>query len=198
MNSAVSARSASGSAQPAAGSSLMPADRLMILSAITASPGTATAAAVIAVGLACSAVSLRARMATPNRSGASAGNARGDQACHAARTVRSWQPCAGRESDSPGPTPPHARCRSSGTGSRRRSLGSRRKNGPRARRRSNNKLRALSTVATCRCCSCRGPEQHLDITPRPCPKIGEADTDHQPLPRGRRTFTCNRLPRSAA
>jgi hypothetical protein len=40
-----------------------------------------------------------------------------------------------------------------------------------------------STVATCRCCGCRGPEQHLHATPWPRPKIGEADTDHQPVQR---------------
>jgi hypothetical protein len=40
-----------------------------------------------------------------------------------------------------------------------------------------------ATVATCRCCGCRGPEQHLHATPWPRPKIGEADTDHQPVQR---------------
>jgi hypothetical protein len=59
------------------------------------------------------------------RSCATVGSARGDPACHAAQTVCSLQLCAGRESDSPGSTPPHARCRSYGTGRRRLSLGSR-------------------------------------------------------------------------
>src|SRR5258708_38775641 len=44
------------------------------------------------------------------------------------------------------------------------------------------KLRALTTVRTFRCCSCRGPEQSLDSTPPPRRKIGQADADHQPVP----------------
>ena len=96
---------------------------------------------------------------------ASAGSARGDRACHAARTVRSWPPRAGRESDSPGSTPPHARCHSYGTGRRRLSLGSRPRKWPACA--GNEKLRTFSTAATCRCCSCcQGPEQHPNSTPR--------------------------------
>jgi hypothetical protein len=112
---------------------------------------------------------------------------RGDRGCHGARAVRSWQSRAGRESGSPGSTPPRARCGNYGISRRCPSLGSRPKQWP-ACGRSGKKLRP-STVATCRCCGCRGPEQHLDITPRPRPKIGEADADHQPVqrtPHGRR------------
>lgn len=55
-----------------------------------------------------------------------------------------------------------------------------RKNGPRAQAVRQKKLRTFPAVATCRACGCRGPEQHLNITPRLRPKIGEAGTDHHP------------------
>jgi hypothetical protein len=45
--------------------------------------------------------------------------------------------------------------------------------------RSEQKAPDLPTVATCRCCSCRGPEQHRNSTPPPRPKIGRAATDHR-------------------
>jgi hypothetical protein len=96
--------------------------------------------------------------ASSPRPSASAGSACGDRVRHAARPVRSWPPRAGRESDSPGSTPPHARCHSYGTGRRRLSLGSRPRKWPASA--GNEKLRTFSTAATCRRCSCQGPEQH--------------------------------------
>jgi hypothetical protein len=105
---------------------------------------------------------------------AAAAIARGDPACQAARTVHSCQPCTGRESDSPGPTSPHARCRSYRTGKRRLSLWApARKNGPRAQAVRPKNSGPSPAVAICRGCGCRGPEQHLNITPRLRPKIGK-------------------------
>jgi hypothetical protein len=67
---------------------------------------------------------IRARAPGPGPgSCASAGSASGDPASPGASTVCSWQPCAGRESDSHGSIPPRAHCRSCCTGKRRLSLG---------------------------------------------------------------------------
>jgi hypothetical protein len=121
---------------------------------------------------------------------ASARSAREDRACHAARTARSWPPRAGRGSDSPGSTPPHARCHSYGTGRRRLSLGSRPRKWPACA--GNEKLRTFSTATTCRCCSCQGPEQHPNTTPAPRPKTGQAVTTW-PAPGSRSGHPADRL-----
>ena len=113
---------------------------------------------------------------------AAAGIARGDPACRAARTVHSCQPCTGRESDSRGPAPHHARCRSYRTGKRRLSLGSRPKEWTACAGGKAKSSGPFPAVATCHGCGCRGPEQRLNITPRLHPKIGKAGTDHHPVP----------------
>jgi hypothetical protein len=115
---------------------------------------------------------------------ASAESARGDPARRAGRTVRSWRRRACRGSGSRGLTPPHARCRSYGTGKRRLSSGSPpRNNGPRVQAVGQKRTPGHLPQPRCnRCCSCRGPEQYPDITPRPLPRLGHADTDHRPGP----------------
>jgi hypothetical protein len=50
------------------------------------------------------------------------------------------------------------------------------------------KLRTRATAASCRRCRCRGPEQHLDSTPRPRPKIGQARHRSRTIATGRRTL----------
>jgi hypothetical protein len=131
----------------------------------------------------------RARGPAPGpRPCASAGSARGDRACHAARTVRSWQPCAGRESDSPGSTPPHARCRSYGTGKRRLSLGSRPRKWPACA--GSKKTPDLLHSRDASLCSCQGPEQHPNSTP-PGPAAPEDRASRHrssTCAEGRRTF----------
>ena len=110
---------------------------------------------------------------------AAAGIARGDPACQTARTVRSCQPCTGRESDSPGPAPHHARCRSYRTGKRRLSLGSRPKEWTACaggQEKNSGPFPQSRLVAH----AAAGSGQHLNITPRLRPKIGEATHDHHP------------------
>ena len=127
---------------------------------------------------------------------AAAGIACGDPACQTARTVHSCQPCTGRESDSPGPTSPHARCRSYRTGKRRLSLGPARKNGPRAqavRQKTPDLLPQSRFVAAAAAGSGATPQHYAAAAPE------DRGSRHRSAPcaGGRRTFGPRRIPTRA-